>query len=96
MEVTMSDREDELLETVASLQDEIEKLKEDVAFAQADAESERTRANDLEIQLEDNDTVAPAGSAELQDLARTIRQCQKNGHPDYGKHVDTLLRQLGA
>ena len=34
--------------------------------------------------------------AELRGLAATIRNCQKTGHPDLSKHVETLLTKLGA
>lgn len=39
---------------------------------------------------------APAGDDELRSLAATIRNCHRNGHPDAQKHLDTLLRLLGA
>ncbi len=34
--------------------------------------------------------------AELRSLAGTIRQCQRNGHPDASKHLEALLTKLGA
>lgn len=33
---------------------------------------------------------------ELRALAATVRQCQRNGHPDLTKHLDALLGKLGA
>lgn len=92
----MSDEEDKLLKTVEALQIEIDLLKEDVAFYKDDAASERARANDLEIQLENSNVPTAAGDQELQSLAQTIRTCQRNGHPDFGKHLDNLLKKLGA
>jgi len=34
--------------------------------------------------------------SELRALATTIRNCQRNGHPDAGKHIEALLTKLGA
>ncbi len=42
-----------------------------------------------------NDTPAPS-MAELTALATTVRQCQRNGHPDLSKHLEALLTKLGA
>jgi hypothetical protein len=33
---------------------------------------------------------------ELRALAATVRNCQRNGHPDLSKHLDALLTKLGA
>lgn len=33
---------------------------------------------------------------ELRALAATVRQCQRNGHPDLSKHLEALLTKLGA
>jgi|SoiMethySBSTD1v2_1073268.scaffolds.fasta_scaffold5813331_1 hypothetical protein len=33
---------------------------------------------------------------ELMALAATVRQCQRNGHPDLSKHLEALLTKLGA
>ena len=33
---------------------------------------------------------------ELRALASTVRQCQRNGHPDLTAHLDALLKKLGA
>ena len=33
---------------------------------------------------------------ELRALATTIRNCQRNGHPDLSKHLEALLTKLGA
>lgn len=39
---------------------------------------------------------SPDHLGELMALAATIRQCQRNGHPDLGKHLEALLTKLGA
>ncbi|MHA2063507.1 MAG: hypothetical protein ACXABY_03905 [Candidatus Thorarchaeota archaeon] len=41
-------------------------------------------------------SATPAGDAELRALAATVRTAQRNGHPDAAKHLDALLRTLGA
>ena len=51
------------------------------------------RADDVvkPVQLSTDDLLA-----ELRGLASTVRQCQRNGHPDLGKHLEALLTKLGA
>jgi len=39
---------------------------------------------------------SPDHLGELMALAATVRQCQKNGHPDLTKHLEALLTKLGA
>lgn len=39
---------------------------------------------------------SPDHLGELMALAATIRQCQRNGHPDLSKHLEALLAKLGA
>jgi len=39
---------------------------------------------------------AEVTQAELVALAGTIRQCQRNGHPDLSKHLEALLTKLGV
>lgn len=39
---------------------------------------------------------SPDRLSELMALAATIRQCQRNGHPDLSKHLEALLTKLGA
>lgn len=41
-------------------------------------------------------TPAPDQLGELMALAATVRQCQRNGHPDLSKHLEALLAKLGA
>lgn len=39
---------------------------------------------------------SPDHLGELMALAATVRQCQRNGHPDLPKHLEALLTKLGA
>lgn len=39
---------------------------------------------------------APEADHTLRALAATVRQCQRTGHPDLGKHLDSLLAALGV
>lgn len=39
---------------------------------------------------------SPDHLGELIALAATVRQCQRNGHPDLSKHLEALLTKLGA
>lgn len=69
---------------VSTLQDEVDSLRAELAQTQsALASVERP-------------PVAPAGDADLRALAATVRQCQRNGHPDSAKHMDALLKALNA
>lgn len=70
---------------VAELQDSVDSL-----------EVELEAANAKVALLEASDVVAPAGDTELRALAGTIRAAQRSGHPDAAKHVDALLKALGA
>jgi len=85
-------REDEVIENlvddvaadmVGALQDDVDSLQEALTTALG-------RVTELET------TVEPAGDESLRALAATVRQCQRNGHPDLGAHLDTLLTALGA
>jgi hypothetical protein len=67
---------------VAELQDSVDSLE-------AELESANAKIAGL-------GSVAPAGNAELRALAGTIRQAMTRGHPDAPKHVETLLKALGA
>ncbi len=44
----------------------------------------------------EGDAPTPTDINELRALAATVRQCQRNGHPDASKHLETLLTKLGA
>ena len=38
----------------------------------------------------------PVGDDEVRALGATVRTCQRNGHPDFLKHLDALLSTLGV
>lgn len=54
---------------------------------------EPRRADDAPkpVQLSTDDLLV-----ELRGLASTVRQCQRNGHPDASKHLEALLTKLGV
>lgn len=106
----MSDEQDriESLEAqVESLQDKVSELESDLDYMR----DERNEAQDTAKERQDQLTLAdeelsdlrqklralkPAGDDELRALAATIRTAQRTGHPDAPKHMETLLRKLGA
>lgn len=74
----------------------VDVLKNDLEAARETiAELERVNDN-LVDQLDEVPAPAAAGDDQLRALAATIRNAQRNGHPDAAKHVDALLRLLGA
>lgn len=73
-----------------AMQDDMDVLVSQLAHAQRrEAELEDALVNSAPA-------AAPAGDDELRALAATVRQCQRNGHPDADKHLDALLSALGA
>lgn len=56
------------------------------------ADDVNTRANLDSVPLADEATLM----TQLRGLASTVRQCQRNGHPDLSAHLDALLKKLGA
>ncbi len=69
---------------VSTLQDEVDALR---------VELDEARGALASVQ---RPPATPAGDADLRALAATVRQCQRNGHPDTNKHLDALLGALGA
>ena len=72
---------------IAELQDEVDTLQARVA----ELEDAPVPPNGVPVEA-----VAPAGDAELRALAVTVRTAQRSGHPDATKHLDALLKALGA
>ena len=72
---------------MSELQEEVDRLETALATAEGRI---------FELEASPAEAAAPAGDAELQALAVTIRTAQRNGHPDAAKHLETLLRGLGA
>ena len=81
----------EQAETAAGL---VAELQDSVDSLEAELESANARVSLLETSL--LVSAVPSGDADLQALAGTIRTAQRTGHPDVVKHMDTLLKALGA
>lgn len=86
----MDDLRDELdaaNDLAAGLQERVDEL-----------ESDLQRSDEIIDELRDaaQDVRAPAGDEELRGLASTVRNCQRDGHPDLATHLDNLLKLLGA
>lgn len=96
----MSDESD----LVNGLQDRIGELELELAASSTQAEELQgeladalQRVEDLEREVEDLRARAqPVGDGALRGLATTYRTALRNGHPDAAKHLETLLRSLGA
>ena len=68
-----------------------------VLFLQGELEAAKADIAALEQQLEAAEGATAADLSDgLQALAATVRTAQRTGHPDFGKHLDTLLGLLGA
>ena len=78
---------------IGGLQDEVDGLRIDLASAEA---AVRELDSQLAVYNLASANVEPVGDDSLRALAATVRQCQKNGHPDLATHLDTLLTTLGA
>lgn len=100
---------EELVEAFMTARKEIMEDNPDVTDAMADDAPDRVsilqdEVDDLRFTLDEaaarivelEAPVAPAGDAELRALAVTVRTAQRNGHPDAVKHINALLRALGA
>lgn len=74
-------------DVITELQNEVDSLS-----AALEAGAGRIR----ELEAAPKETAAPAGDAELRALAVTVRTAQRSGHPDATKHLDILLKALGA
>lgn len=82
---------------ISVLQDEVDKLRSRLYDAELRERELRRALADALVGAEDNTApTPPAGDAELRALAVTVRTAQRNGHPDAVKHMDALLRALGA
>jgi len=72
-------------------------LQGERAAAMADVAALERQLEAVERQLE---AAEGATAADLSDgltaLAATVRTAQRTGHPDFSKHLDTLLGLLGA
>jgi len=79
---------------IVELQEELEQIQEEFEAEQEAHMATSTALNAL--QSTPAEAAAPAGDAELRALAVTVRTAQRSGHPDAGKHLDTLLTALGA
>ena len=75
-----------------------EELQELVDALQYEVDTLRRELDEVREQLENATKVVatPVGEASVRALASTVRQCQRNGHPDFGAHLENLLRSLGA
>lgn len=76
---------------VSTLQDEVDALNVELDSLRAELSQTQSALASVE-----RPPAAPAGNADLRALAATVRQCQRNGHPDAAKHTDALLKALGA
>lgn len=76
---------------IATLQGEVDNLT--AALVESE---ERVGALEAERDATPLSVVTPVGDADLRALAATVRTAQRSGHPDAGKHLDTLLTALGA
>jgi phage-related tail protein len=85
---------------IAELQDQVDALNstlddqnEEIALLR----EEKGNLTEQLVQLEGAlQSTAAGGDDALRALATTVRTAQRNGHPDAGKHLDALLRALGA
>ncbi len=91
------DKRDPRLDAPRILRDSVVKPPVENAPAPQDRRSGEERRGDVR---RTDDVQAMATDAtlmvELRGLASTVRQCQRNGHPDLSKHLDALLTKLGA
>lgn len=71
---------------VNGLQDRVDELEADLAEALG-------RVAELQAEL---DSAPPVGDPAIRSLAVTYRTAVRNGHPDASKHLEALLRLLGA
>jgi peptidoglycan hydrolase CwlO-like protein len=81
---------------LAAAQEELEAMTAHATGLQEALDQANARIDELEATSDEQEAPAPAGDSELRALATTIRTAQKNGHPDVPKHVEALLKALGA
>lgn len=82
---------------VTKLEDRVEDLTGEVGAVREQLETSQAQLSDAETEVEElRERVQPVGDTTLRSLAATIRAAQRNGHPDAPKHLENLLRQLGA
>ncbi len=84
----------EVSDLVNGLQDEVESLETQLSEANTTITTLRTQFKDQMGPSHHGQvtTLSPAIAA----LAATVRNCQRQGHPDASKHIETLLTILGV
>ncbi|MEE8113316.1 MAG: hypothetical protein V3T23_03070 [Nitrososphaerales archaeon] len=87
-EETRRTNNQETAASLAFLQEQVESLETQLG-ASTDQVAE------LQTQLA-SPAETPAGDDELRGLAATYRVAVRNGHPDAAKHLESILRALGA
>lgn len=86
---------------VLGLQEEVERLEDELEVRDDRIEELETEVQDLRDDLAAATAVvdeapAPTGDEQLQGLASTVKTALRTGHPDAQKHLDNLLNALGA
>ena len=65
-----------------------------ITALQAEVDEREVKLTTAQSQIQE--VATPVGDSELRALASTVRNAQRNGHPDADKHLDALLTALGA
>ena len=97
----MNDQRDEKREEVRRTNDQetaasLAFLREQVESLEAQLGASIDNVAELQTQLSSTPDTVPAGDDELRGLAATYRAAVRNGHPDAAKHLESILRALGA